>query len=60
MIIKLKYIKDIIPYSNPLEVDVAKEDLDDMRYRFTAQAESKIGIDFFAWDFDHTEKEFCV
>ena len=58
IIIKLKYIKDIIPYSNPPKVGLSEEELEDMRYRFTAQAESKIGIDFFAWDFEHTEKEF--
>ena len=58
IIIKLKYIKDIIPYSNPPKVDVAKEELEDLKYKFIAQAESEIGIDFFAWDFKHTEKEF--
>jgi hypothetical protein len=58
MIIKLKYIKDIIPYANPPKVDLTEEELEDMKYRFTAQAESKIGVDFFAWDFEHTEKEF--
>jgi hypothetical protein len=58
IIIKLKYIKDIIPYANPPKVDVKDEKLEDMKYKFTAQAESEIGIDFFAWDFAHAEKEF--
>ena len=58
IIIKLKYIKNIIPYANPPKIDVANEELEDLKYRFTAQAESEIGIDFFAWDFKHTEREF--
>ena len=58
IIIKLKYIKDIIPYSNPPKVDVEEEKLEDLKYRFTAQAESKVGIDFYSWDFEHIEKEF--
>ena len=58
IIIKLKYIKDIIPYSNPPKVDLTGEELEDMKYRFIAQVESKIGFDFYAWDFGHTEKEF--
>jgi len=58
IIIKLKYIKDIIPYSNPPKVDVSKEELEDLKYKFIAQAESEIGIDFFSWDFKHAEKEF--
>jgi DNA modification methylase len=58
IIIKLKYIKDVIPYANPPKVDVAEEELEDLKYRFIAQAESKIGIDFYSWDFEHIEKEF--
>jgi len=58
IIIKLKHIKDIIPYSNPPKVDLTEEELEEMKYKFIAQAESKIGIDFYAWDFEHSEKEF--
>jgi hypothetical protein len=54
IIIKLKYISDIIPYANPPKVDVTGEELEDLKYRFTAQAESKIGIDFYAWDFNNS------
>jgi hypothetical protein len=58
IIIKLKYIKDIIPYDNPPKVDLKSEELEDMKYRFIAQAESTIGIDFFVWDFKYTGQEF--
>jgi hypothetical protein len=58
VIIKLKYVKDIIPYANPPKVDVRDEELEDMKYRFIAEAESKIGIDFYSWDFEHTEQDF--
>jgi hypothetical protein len=58
IIIKLKYIKDIIPYANPPKVDVKDEELEDLKHKFIAQAESKIGIDFYSWDFEHTKQDF--
>jgi DNA modification methylase len=59
-IIELKYIRDIIPYENPPKVMLTAKELEDYKYRFEAEAESKSGIDFYSWDFSHDEKEFKV
>ena len=58
IIIELKYIKDIIPYDNPPKVTLTAEEVEDLKYKFEANAESEIGIDFFSWDLSHNEKEF--
>jgi hypothetical protein len=58
IIIELKYIKDIIPYDNPPKVTLTAEELEDLKYKFEANAESETGIDFFSWDLSHNEKEF--
>ena len=58
IIIELKYIKDIIPYDHPPKVTLTAEELEDLKYKFEANAESEIGIDFFSWDLSHNEKEF--
>ena len=58
IIIELKYIKDIIPYDNPPKVTLTAEELEDLKYKFEATAESEIGVDFFSWDLSHDEKEF--
>jgi len=58
ILIELKYIKDIIPYDNPPTVTLTAEELEDLRYKFEANAESETGIDFFSWDLSHNEKEF--
>jgi len=58
IIIELKYVKDIIPYDNPPKVTLTAEELEDLKYRFKANTESETGIDFFAWDFSHSENEF--
>ena len=58
IIIELKYIKDIIPYDNPPKVSLTAEELEDLKYKFEANAESEIGVDFFSWDLSHNEKEF--
>ncbi|MDR0828815.1 MAG: hypothetical protein LBN95_01720 [Prevotellaceae bacterium] len=60
IIIELKYIRDIIPYENPPKVTLRANELEDYKYKFEAQAESKTGIDFYSWDFSHDEKEFKV
>ena len=57
-IIELKYIRDIIPYENPPKVTLTAKELEDLKYKFEAKAESEIGIDFFSWDLSHNEKEF--
>ena len=58
IIIELKYIKDIIPYDNPPKVTLTAEELEDLKYKFEANAESETGIDFFSWDLSHNEKGF--
>ena len=58
IIIELKYIKDIIPYDNPPKVTLTAEEVEDLKYKFEANAESETGIDFFSWDLSHNEKEF--
>jgi hypothetical protein len=57
-IIELKYIKDIIPYEKPPKVTLTAKELEDLKYRFEANAENETGVDFFSWDFSHNEKEF--
>jgi hypothetical protein len=56
----LKYIKDIIPYDNPPTVTLTAKEVEDLKYRFEANAESETGIDFFSWDLSHNEKEFTA
>ena len=58
IIIELKYIKDIIPYDNPPKVTLTAKELEDLKYKFEASAESETGVDFFSWDLSHDEKEF--
>ena len=41
IIIKLKYIKDIIPYDNPPKVILTAKELEDLKYIFEANAESE-------------------
>jgi len=57
-LIELKYIKDIIPYDKPPKVTLTAEELENLKYRFEATAESKTGVDFYSWDFSHDEQEF--
>jgi len=57
-LIELKYIKDIIPYDKPPKVTLTAEELENLKYRFEAKAESETGTDFFSWDFSHDEQEF--
>ena len=54
VIIKLKYIRDIIPYENPPTVTLSVEELENLKYKFEAKADSKTGVDFFSWDFNHS------
>ena len=56
----MKYIKDIIPYDNPPTVTLTAKEMEDLKYRFEANAESETGIDFFSWDLSHNEKEFTA
>jgi len=58
IIIELKYVKDIISYTNPPKVTLTAEELENLKYKFEANAESETGIDFFSWDMSHNEKEF--
>ena len=58
IIIELKYISDIIPYENPPKVTLTANELEDLKYKFEANAESETGIDFFSWDLSHDQKEF--
>jgi hypothetical protein len=58
IIIELKYVKDIISYTNPPILTLTAEELEDMKYKFEANAESEAGIDFYSWDFSHNHKEF--
>jgi len=58
IIIELKYIRDIIPYENPPKVTLSAEEIEELKYKFEANAESETGIDFFSWDLSHNEKEF--
>jgi hypothetical protein len=58
IIIELKHIRDIVPYDSPPAVTLTAEELEDLKYKFEAKAESETGIDFFAWDFSHNEEEF--
>jgi hypothetical protein len=58
IIIELKYIRDIIPYENPPKVTLTAEELEDLKYRFEANAETETGIDFYSWDLSHNQKEF--
>jgi DNA modification methylase len=57
-IIELKYVRDIIPYDNPPKVTLTAEELESLKYRFRANAESEAGIDFYAWDLSHDGQEF--
>ncbi|MCL2074814.1 MAG: hypothetical protein FWH18_12920, partial [Marinilabiliaceae bacterium] len=56
--IELKYIRDIIPYENPPKVTLTAEEIENLKYKFEANAESDIGIDFYSWDLSHNQKEF--
>ena len=58
IIIELKYVKDIISYTNPPKVTLTAEEVEELKYKFEANAESETGIDFFSWDLSHNEKEF--
>ena len=58
IIIKLKCIRDIVPYENPPKVTLTAEELENLKYKFEANAESETGIDFFSWDLSHDEREF--
>jgi len=58
IIIELKYIRDIIPYDNPPKVTLTAEEVEELKYKFEANAKSETGIDFFSWDLSHNEKEF--
>ncbi|MCL2130883.1 MAG: hypothetical protein FWH36_00280 [Lentimicrobiaceae bacterium] len=58
IIIELKYIRDIIPYENPPKVTLTAEELENLKYKFIANAESETGIDFYSWDLSHNEQEF--
>jgi hypothetical protein len=40
-----------IPDENPPKVILSAEELEDLKYRLEANAESETGIDFFSWDF---------
>ena len=58
IIIELKYVKDIISYTNPPILTLTAKELEDLKYKFEANAESETGIDFFSWDFSHNNEEF--
>jgi len=58
IIIELKYVKDIISYTNPPILTLSAEELEDMKYKFEANTESETGIDFYSWDFSHNNQEF--
>ena len=58
ILIELKYIRDIIPYENPPKVTLSAQELENLKYKFEANADSDVGIDFFSWDLSHNEKEF--
>jgi DNA modification methylase len=58
IIIELKYVRDIIPYENPPKVTLSAEELEDLKYRFTAKTQSVEEIDFYSWDLSHDDKEF--
>jgi hypothetical protein len=60
IVVELKYIRDIIPYENPPKVKLTAKELEDLKYRFEAKADSKTGIDFYSWDFSHDDEEFKV
>jgi len=57
IIIELKKVSEIIDYSKPPKVSLTADELENNEYQFIAQAESEAGIEFFAWDFAHNEKE---
>ena len=57
-LIGLKYVKDIIPYDKPPKVTFSAEELENLKYKFVAKAESETGIDFYSWDLSHYKQEF--
>jgi hypothetical protein len=56
IIIELKKVSDIVPYDNPPKVLLSAEELEHAKYALEASAESKVGVDFYSWDFDHHPK----
>ncbi|MDR0768636.1 MAG: site-specific DNA-methyltransferase [Dysgonamonadaceae bacterium] len=55
-IIKLVKVSDIVDYGKKPEVSLSADSIDKNEFEFTAKAKSEPGIDFYAWDFSHSEQ----
>jgi DNA modification methylase len=56
-IIELKEVKDIVSYAERPRVSLSASEIELSKYKFEATAESKVGIDFYSWDFNHDPKD---
>jgi DNA modification methylase len=57
IIIELKKVSEIIPYGDPPKVKLTAEEIEHAKYLFEASSESKVGIEFYSWDFNHKSEE---
>lgn len=55
-IIKLVKVSDIVNYGKKTEVSLSADNIDENEFELTAKAKSELGIDFYAWDFSHSEQ----
>jgi DNA modification methylase len=55
-VIKLVKVSDIVAYGKKPEVSLSAGNIDENEFEFTAKAKSELDIDFYAWDFSHSEQ----
>lgn len=55
-VIKLVKVSDIVDYGKKPEVSLSAESIDRNEFEFTAKVKSELDIDFYAWDFSHSEQ----
>ena len=55
-VIKLVKVSDIVDYGKKPEVSLSANNIDKNEFEFTAKAKSEPDIDFYAWDFSHSEQ----
>ncbi|MDR1023866.1 MAG: site-specific DNA-methyltransferase [Prevotellaceae bacterium] len=56
VIIKLLKVSEIVDYDKKPEVLLSADNIDENEFEFTAKAKSELDIDFYAWDFSHSEQ----
>jgi DNA modification methylase len=55
-IIKLVKVSDIVDMGKRPDVSLSANNIKEDEFEFIARAESELGIDFYAWDFSHSEQ----